>query len=176
MQFELRSGISVLERTPAALEAWLAGLGEEWTHANEGPKTFSPLDVVGHLIHGELTDWMPRVRRILENGADLPFEPFDRFAMYEASRGKSMDELLARFAGLRAANLAELRSLDLTAEHLKLIGMHPRLGQVTLGELLSAWVVHDLGHLYQISRTMAHQYADAVGPWSYLRVLGGRGG
>jgi len=176
MEFRLDSGLAILERTPAALSAWLGGPGEEWTHANEGPETFSPFDVVGHLVHGELTDWMPRVRRILEHGHKVPFEPFDRFAMYETSRGQSLDELLTRFADLRATNVAELSSLGLTADQLRLTGMHPRLGQVTMAELLSAWVVHDLGHLYQIARVMAHQYRSAVGPWGFMRVLGGSEG
>ena len=176
MTFELASAIQVLERTPAVLQAWLGGLGEDWAQANEGPDTFSPFDVVGHLIHGELTDWLPRVRIILEHGETEPFEHFDRFAMYGASRGKTRDELLGRFADLRSANLAELRALSLTADQLRLTGMHPRLGSVTLGELLSAWVVHDLGHLYQIARVMAHQYRTAVGPWSFMRVLGGSEG
>jgi hypothetical protein len=173
MGFELRAGIEVLERTPAVLTAWLGGLGEEWTHVTEGPETFSPFDVVGHLIHGELTDWLPRARVILEHGESVTFEPFDRFAMYEASRGKTMDDLLARFAELRNSNLAELRALNITAEQLTLTGMHPRLGVVTMEELLSTWVVHDLGHIFQIARVMSHQYREFVGPWDHLRVLGG---
>jgi len=174
MDFELESAIAVLERTPAVLAKWLSGLDAEWTRANEGTETFSAFDVVGHLIHGELTDWLPRVRVILEHGTARPFVPFDRYAMYEASRGLSLDALLARFIELRAENLAELRALNLTAEQLALAGRHPALGEVTLSELLSAWVVHDLDHIYQIARVMAHQYQDAAGPWKYMRVLSGR--
>jgi len=174
MEYDLATGVAVLERTPGTLGRWLSGMPEQWTHQSEGPDTFSPFDVVGHLVHGESTDWLPRVKVILTHGTAQPFEPFDRFAMYEASRGRSLDDLLARFAELRVANLAELRALDLTPEQLALTGMHPRLGRVTMSELLSAWVVHDLDHIYQIARVMAHQYRDAAGPWSFMRVLGGR--
>lgn len=174
MHFDLATGIAVLERTPAVLSSWLAGLPEQWTQSSEDADTFSAFDVIGHLAQGELTDWLPRVKVILEHGEAQPFEPFDRFAMYEASRGRSLDELLMSFAERRAANLAELRALQLTPEQLKLTGTHPRLGKVTLSELLSAWVVHDLDHIHQIARVMAHQYHDAAGPWSFMRVLGGR--
>jgi len=173
MKFDLKSGMAVLERTPAVLGKWLAGLPEEWTHANEGPETFSAFDVLGHLVHGEMTDWLSRVKVILEHGEGKPFEPFDRFAMYEASRGHSLDALLARFAELRAANLKELRALKLTDGQLALTGTHPRLGRVTLSELISAWVVHDLDHIHQIARVMAHQYRSAAGPWGFMRVLSG---
>jgi len=173
MNIELESAIAVLERTPAVLAKWLSGLGEQWTQVNEGPETFSAFDVVGHLVHGELTDWLARVKVILEHGEAQPFAPFDRFAMYEESRGRSLNALLARFSELRAENLAELRALQLTEEQLALTGTHPVLGRVTLSELLSAWVVHDLDHIYQIARVMAHQYREAAGLWRFMRVLGG---
>ena len=173
MRFDLETGVEVLERTPGVLRAWLSGMPSELTHRNEGPDTFSPFYVVGHLIHGELTDWMPRARLILEHGERKPFKPFDRFAMYEANKGQTLEYLLERFGELRARNLVELAGLELGSKQLELTGTHPRLGRVTLGQLLCAWVVHDLDHIYQISRVMAHQFGDAVGPWSFMRVLGG---
>jgi DinB family protein len=163
---------AVLERTPAALEAMLSGLPEAWLLANEGPDTFSPRDVVGHLIHGEETDWVPRMRIILEHGEDVPFTPFDRFAFRTASLGHSTDALLERFATLRRDNLRAVREVALDDAVLRRTGKHPGLGRVTLGQLFAAWVVHDLGHLKQVARAMAHQYRDAVGPWrEYLTVL-----
>jgi len=147
-------------------------LGEHWTHRNYGETTFSPFDVVGHLIHGEKTDWMPRLRIILEHGEDVPFEPFDRFAQSEASRGKTLADLLSEFERLRAENLATLRGLELTPRQLALRGMHPALGSVTAQELIATWVVHDLNHLKQIAKAMAWQYRDDVGPWrAYLPIL-----
>jgi hypothetical protein len=163
---------AVLERTPAALEAMLSGLPEAWLLANEGPDTFSPRDVVGHLIHGEETDWVPRMRIILEHGEDVPFTPFDRFAFRAASLGHSTDALLERFATLRRDNLRAVREVALDDAVLRRTGKHPGLGRVTLGQLFAAWVVHDLGHLKQVARAMAHQYRDAVGPWrEYLTIL-----
>ncbi len=139
---------------------------------NEGENTWSAFDVVGHLIHCERTDWMPRARIILQFGEARPFEPFDRWAQKKESKGKSLEQLLDEFAGLRSENVADLRALDLQPGHLRLRGRHPSLGAVILSELLSAWTAHDLTHLHQISRIMAHQYRDAVGPWSaYLGVL-----
>jgi DinB superfamily len=164
--------IPVLERTPAALQAMLGGLPEAWLVADEGPDTFSPRDVVGHLIHGEETDWLARVRIILEHGESVPFTPFDRFAFRTRSAGRSTAELLERFAELRRANLEALRAFGLDASALARTGTHPALGRVTLGQLLAAWVVHDLGHLKQVARTMAGQYREAVGPWrKYLTIL-----
>lgn len=172
MGFDLEDAIAVLERTPAALDALLRNLPEAWTRQNEGGKTWSPFDVVGHLIHGELTDWMPRLRIILEEGEARAFEPFDRFAQFEANRGKSLGELLDRFRQLRRENLAALRTLRLAPEDFARRGRHPGLGTVTLGELVATWVVHDLDHLHQISRVMASQYREAVGPWAaYVNVL-----
>jgi hypothetical protein len=172
MEFELSAGVEVLERTPATLRALLAGLSPEWTAATEGPETWSPYDVVGHLIHGERTDWIPRARIILEQGANRRFEPYDRFAQFRESEGKSLAELLDELATLRAENLTVLRGWRLTDEHLALEGDHPAFGSVTLRQLLATWVVHDLGHIVQISRVMAKQYRGAVGPWrEYLKVV-----
>jgi len=172
MEFDLGNGMAVLTRTPATLRALLADLPSPWTSANEGPDTWSPQDVLGHLIHGEDTDWIPRAKIILTNGEAQAFEPFDRFAQARRFAGWSLERLLDRFDELRAAGVATLRGWHLTREQLTLRGRHPELGQVTLSQLLASWVVHDLGHIAQISRVMAKQYATAVGPWkAYLPVL-----
>lgn len=164
--------LAVLERTPAAVRGLLAGVGDVWLDADEGPETFTPRDVLGHLILGEETDWVPRVRIILEYGPDRPFTPFDRFGFRERYGGRPVDALLARFEELRSANLAYVRSLALQDEQLGRPGTHPGLGPVNLGQLLAAWVVHDLGHLVQIARVMAKRYREDVGPWrAYLSVL-----
>jgi hypothetical protein len=164
--------ISLLARTPAVLDALLRDLPDAWTLRNEGDATWSAFDVVGHLIHGERTDWMPRARRLLEFGETRAFEPFDRWGQVRASQEKSLGQLLDEFARLRSDNLRELRTLNLKPEDLDKRGRHPALGVVTLSELLATWAAHDLTHLHQLSRTMAHQYRDAVGPWSvYLGVL-----
>jgi hypothetical protein len=173
MEFELAPAIEILRRTPITLNSLLRDLPEPWLVQNEGPNTWSPYDVIGHLIHGEETDWIPRAKIILEYGESRAFEPFDRVAMFEASKGKSIDELLDTFAGLRGKNLCKLESLNLTSELLDQRGRHPELGVVTLRQLLSTWVVHDLGHIRQIARVMSKQYRDAVGPWkAYLSILG----
>lgn len=170
--FNLESGIRVLERTPGVLRAMLDGLGEEWLRATEGPDTWSPFDVVGHLIHGERTDWIPRARIILEQGSDRPFPPFDRVAMFRESEGKSIEQLLDEFGTLRHESLATLRGWRLTDAQLALEGTHPEFGRVTLRQLLATWVAHDLGHLVQIGRVMAKQYREAIGPWrKYLSVM-----
>lgn len=170
--FDLANGIAVLERTPATFRALLAGLPDVWITANEGPDTFSPFDNVGHLIHGERTDWIPRARIILAQGANRRFEKYDRFAQVRESRGKSLAQLLDEFAQLRAQNVETLRGWGLTGAQLALQGEHPELGTVTLGQLLATWVAHDLGHVAQTSRVMAKQYRDAVGSWrAYLPVL-----
>jgi hypothetical protein len=175
--FALHDAIEVLERTPRVLAAMLGGLGERWTHANYGEATFSPFDVVGHLIHAERTDWIARARWILENGSSKAFEPFDRFAMYAETEGKRLEDLLATFAELRSANLAALAELRLSEERLDLRGLHPALGAVTLRQLLATWVVHDLNHIHQIAKSMAFQYRDEVGPWrEYLPLLPKTGG
>lgn len=172
MSFRLIDAIAVLERTPAAFGGLLSGLPETWTMANEGPETFSPFDNVGHLIHGERTDWIPRARIILAQRADRTFEPYDRFAQVRESAGKSMSDLLDEFARLRADNLATLRSWNLSELEFALEGEHPELGTVTLRQLLAAWVAHDLGHVAQTARVMAKQYRETVGPWrAYLPVL-----
>ncbi len=172
MQPDLENTIALLARTPATLNSLLRDLPEAWTARNEGENTWSAFDVVGHLIHGERTDWMPRAKMILQFGDDLAFEPFDRWAQVRESQGKSLDQLLDEFARLRSANLADLRALNLRPEDLHLRGRHPALGVVTLSELLSTWAAHDLTHLHQISRIMAHQYREAVGPWTkFLGVM-----
>ncbi len=172
MEFDLDAGLAVLTRTPVTLRALLAGLPAPWRSANEGPDTWSPQDVVGHLIHGEETDWIPRAKIILTKGESQPFEPFDRFAQARRFTGWSLERLLDRFAEARADGIATLRGWHLTREQLARCGRHPELGQVTLSQLLASWVVHDLGHIAQISRVMAKQYTAAVGPWkAYLPVL-----
>jgi hypothetical protein len=172
VNFELQSSSEVLARTPSTLRALLDGLSEPWIRASEGPETFSPFDVVGHLIDGEETDWIPRARIILARGAEPRFEPYDRFRHKQRNAGRSLSSLLDEFEQLRATNLKILHSWDLTLADLDLPGMHPSLGRVTLRQLLAAWVVHDLGHIAQVSRVMAKHYRDAVGPWvPYLPVL-----
>ena len=170
--FKLDQAKEILRRTPGTLNALLADLPDEWVLSNEGPETWSPYDVVGHLIEGEETDWIPRARIILELGEDRPFDKFDRFAMFQKSKGKSLRELLARFEQLRGESLRQLDELNLTPELLQKRGTHPALGVVTLSQLLSAWVVHDLGHIRQIVRVMAKQYRDDIGPWTaYLTIV-----
>lgn len=172
MKFKLDDAIQLLRSTPDTLWVMLAGLPEEWTSSNEGPETWSPFDVVGHLIHGEKTDWIPRTRIILEHGEAKVFEPFDRFAQFEDSKGKSLAELIDEFADLRAENLETLERMELTAKDMERPGQHPEFGKVTLGQLLATWATHDLSHIAQISRVMAKQYQDEVGPWSaYIRVM-----
>jgi hypothetical protein len=172
MQFRLADGIPVLERTPATLRSMLAGLPDKWTDATEGPDTWSPFVVVGHLIHGERTDWIPRARIILAQGADRRFTPYDRFAQFRESQGKSLDQLLGEFEQLRRENVGTLRGWQLTDEQLALEGEHPDFGAVSLRQLLSTWVAHDLNHVVQIARVMAKQYRNAVGPWrAYLSVM-----
>ncbi len=175
MGFDLDKSIQVLERTPRVLRALLAGLPPFWTSSNEGPDTWSPFEVLGHLIDGEETDWLVRARIILAQGPSRRFEPFDRTRHRERNQGRSVEELLARFASLREKNVAALRALRIRPDQLTLVGEHPALGSVTLGQLLATWVVHDLGHLAQIGRVMACQYRDEVGPWiDYLPVLHAR--
>lgn len=172
MPFELDETIALLSRTPASLAALLRDLPETWTTCNEGQNSWSPFDVIGHLIHGEQTDWIPRAKIILQSGESRAFTKFDRSAQFRDSQGKSLPKLLDEFTHLRRENLRELRALQLSPEDLKRRGMHPELGVVTLAQLLSTWAVHDLTHIHQISRIMAHQYRQDVGPWSvYLGVL-----
>ncbi|HLV85334.1 MAG TPA: DinB family protein [Candidatus Sulfotelmatobacter sp.] len=172
METNLENNIALLSRTPATLDALLRGLPDFWARRNEGENTFDAFEVVGHLIHGEHADWMPRARRLLEFGETRAFDPFDRSGHKKAVEGKSLEQLLDEFARVRAENLEELRTLKLGPQELSRRGMHPSLGVVTLSELLATWVAHDLTHLHQISRIMAHQYRTAVGPWSkYLGVM-----
>jgi hypothetical protein len=172
MEFQIQEALAVLERTPKTFAALLSGLSDDWLGGNEGPESFSPKDVVGHVLHGEETDWLPRIELILSEGASRPFTPFERFAFREKYRDLSLDELLARFAEIRARNLARVRSLSISEEDLKKEGRHPELGRVTMRQLLATWAVHDLAHLRQIARVMAKQYREEVGPWErYLRVL-----
>ncbi|MDQ3136841.1 MAG: DinB family protein [Gemmatimonadota bacterium] len=172
MDFDLDSATDVLRRTPAVLADLLGGLPAPWIRGTEGPETFSPFDVVGHLIDGEETDWIPRARIILAQGTDPRFEPYDRFRHRTRNVERSLSSLLDEFARLRAANVALLRAWDLAPSELDLTGTHPSLGAVTLRQLLAAWVAHDLGHLAQVARVMAKQYREAVGPWvPFLPVL-----
>jgi hypothetical protein len=172
MEFDLPNGIAVLERTPPTLRAMLRGLGPAWIDATEGPETWSPYVIVGHLIHAERTDWIPRARLILAQCANRRFTPFDRFAQLRESQGTSLVDLLDEFARLRAENLSTLAGWRLTDAQLALEGEHPEFGAVTLRQLLATWVAHDLGHVAQTARVMAKQYREAVGPWrAYLPVL-----
>lgn len=172
MEFDLHDSMALLTRTPAALNALLRDLPEVWTLRNEGENTWSAFEVVAHLIYGERTDWMPRVRMVLQFGETRAFEPFDRGGHVRESQGKSLGQLLDEFARARSESLGQLRALNLRPEDLERRGRHPALGAVTLSELLATWAAHDLTHLHQISRIMAHQYRQAVGPWSaYLGVL-----
>jgi len=172
MEQNLEQTIALLARTPATLNALLRDLPDSWTRQNEGEKTWSAFDVVGHLIHGERTDWMVRAKVILRFGEDQPFEPFDRWAQMRESQNKSLGQRLDEFARLRAENLDELRALSLQPDDLARRGRHPVLGVVTLSQLLATWAAHDLTHLHQISRVMAYQYREAVGPWSkFLGVM-----
>ena len=170
-EFNLDDVVAVLERTPATIRALLDGLSDTWITATEGEETWSPYDVIGHLIHGERTDWIPRTRHIL-SGDKRPFAPFDRNAQFIESEGRTITELLSTFAELRRENVATLLSLNLTQADLEKEGQHPELGEVTLGQLLATWVVHDLDHVAQLARTMAKVYGESTGPWNaYLSIL-----
>ena len=172
MVFDLGKSLEILERTPEVLEKMLLNLSDEWIYSNEGGQTWCAYDIIGHLIHGEKTDWIPRLEIILTQNSEIEFEPFDRFAQFKSSEGKSLQQLLEEFKLLRKQNLALLRNKNLTDKHFSLKGKHPALGIVTLGQLLATWVVHDLNHIAQISRVMAKQYKNEVGPWGeYLGVL-----
>jgi hypothetical protein len=175
--FVMDEAIAILARTPSTLDALLRGLPASWTGAHEGGETWSPFDVIGHLIQGEQVDWVPRAKIILMNGDARAFDKFDRLAQFTASAGRTLPDLLDEFAGLREANLRELGSLNLTAANLDRIGRHPELGTVTLRQLLATWVAHDLDHIVQVSRVLARQYSEEVGPWrAYLRVISGTQG
>ncbi len=172
MEFTLAAAIEILERSPHVFNSLLKNLPEDWTHSNEGPDTFSPFEVIGHLIHGEKTDWRARTMIILEHGISKPFTPYDRFAQTLESEGKSVNDLLSEFRNLRSDNLRWLKSLNLSEADLQKKGNHPLLGQVTLKQLLSTWVVHDLTHIAQVTRVMAKQYKEETGPWAeFFRIL-----
>jgi hypothetical protein len=172
MQFNLNHTLEILERTPGLIAQLLENLPEDWIHNNEGPDTWSPFDIVGHLIHGEKTDWIPRMEIMLSEDRDKKFQAFDRFAQFEDSKGMDLRQLLETFQSLRMQNLQRLRSKNLTDKELERKGLHPELGPVNVRQLLATWTVHDLNHIAQISRVMASQYAGEVGPWkAYLGIL-----
>jgi DinB superfamily len=171
-EFNLDEAVAVLSRTPATLDTLLRGLPAIWIRGNEGGDTWSAFEIVGHLVYAERADWMPRLRILLESGESRPFDPFDRFAQIKEFKGKSLEQLLDDFATLREENLAALQKLNLQPQDMDRLGRHPALGAVTLSQLLATWAAHDLNHLHQLARVMAHQYRDAVGSWSkYLGVL-----
>ncbi|GAA3559142.1 MULTISPECIES: DinB family protein [Snuella] len=172
MEYTTEKALEILERTPYVLKTLLTGLSDVWVYSNEGEETWSPFDVVGHLIHGEKTDWIERINIILGDNIDKRFEPFDRFAQFESSKGKTLIQLLDMFTELRIKNLEYFRALNVSDEQLGLKGLHPELGEVTLKQLLATWVTHDLAHIAQIARTMAKQYKGEVGPWkAYISIL-----
>lgn len=170
--FDLQKSIEILERTPSVVRSLLSGLSKTWLHSNEGGDSWSPFIIVGHLIHGEKTDWIPRMKIILGFGESQPFTPFDRFAQFEETEGKTLSELLAEFESLRKKNVQVLKEAGLQEADLSKTGIHPEFGRVTLKELLATWVVHDLGHIRQIARVMAKQYKGEIGPWqAYVPVV-----
>ena len=172
MKYSLERSYEILDRTPVVLQDLLSGLPDDWVMPNEGPETFSPYDVIGHLVHGEKTDWTVRTKMILEFGNTKTFEKYDRFAQYEESKGKSLQQLLDEFAAIRKENMVWFKSLNLTEDDLDKQGLHPVLGDVTLRHLLATWVVHDLTHIVQITRVMAKQYKSEMGPWTeFFRIL-----
>ncbi len=168
----MHQSIEILERTPVVLQNLLEGLSAEWTSNNEGGQTWSAYDVIGHLIHGDKTDWLTRAELILSYNVEKKFQPFDRFAQFENSKGKTLKQLLDEFKEIRDANIIRLRSLKITEQDLEKTGVHPTFGVVTLSQLLSTWIVHDLNHISQIARVMAKQYKIEVGPWiEFLKIL-----
>ena len=172
MKFDLSKTIEILDRTPTVLKSLLSNLNNDWVIQNEGPETFSPYDVVGHLIHGERTDWVVRAKIILTAGLEKPFTAYDRFAQFKESKGKTIQQLLDEFELVRKENIGWLQSIQLTENDLDRKGMHPELGEVSLRNLLSTWMVHDLTHLAQITRVMAKQYKEEMGPWvEYFRLM-----
>ncbi|MEJ0079868.1 MAG: DinB family protein [Puia sp.] len=172
MEFSMNKSIEILERTPHVLIQLVSGLSADWTMMNEGDETWSVFDVMGHLIHGEKTDWMTRIEIILSEGPNKEFEPFDRFAQLEESKGKSLDQLLKEFLAVRELSLEKLKRLNLKENDFNKTGIHPKFGTVTLSQLIAAWAVHDLDHISQISRVMAKQYKEQSGPWiEYMKIL-----
>ena len=172
MKYDLKKSYEILDRTPIVLEALLSGLHDDWLMNNEGPETFSPYDVIGHLIHGEKTDWVARAKTILEYGTNTPFKPWNRFARFEESKGKPLRQLLDEFEALRKENMRWFKGLNLTENDMEKRGSHPTLGEVSLRNLLATWVVHDLTHIAQVSRVMAKQYKEEMGSWpQFFRIL-----
>jgi hypothetical protein len=172
MEFNLNKSIEILSRTPFVLKSLLENLSEDWTKNNEGGDSWSPYVIIGHFIHGEKTDWIARAKIILNDGGNKNFEPYDRFAQFKESKGKSLHELLNEFSTLREENIKTLKSFNIDDEKLGLEGIHPKFGNVTLKQLLSTWVIHDLTHIAQISRVMAKQYKEEMGPWvEYFRLI-----
>ena len=172
MKYQLDQAIEILERTPKVMQALLLGISEEWIHQNEGDDTWSPYDVIGHLVHGEKTDWMPRLEIVLSTTGTKTFTPYDRFAQFDMSKGKTIEILLQEFENLRTQNLTTLKSKNLSETDLQKTAIHPSLGTITLKNMLATWVAHDLGHIAQISRVMAKQYKDEIGPWTkYLTIV-----
>jgi hypothetical protein len=172
MEFDLNKAIEVLERTPAVLQTLLSGISDEWTMNNEGPETWSVYDIIGHLIHGEKTDWIPRMDIILSVNPDKHFTPYDRFAQFVESKGKSLQQLLDEFSLLRKQNVERLQNVNIANDDLAKTGIHPAFGDVTLAQLLATWTAHDLNHIAQISRVMAKQFKVATGPWvAYIKAL-----
>ncbi len=172
MEYNVEQAVEILRNTPTVLRAMLHDVSDVWAYSNYGPDTWSPFDIVGHLIHGERTDWLPRAKIILEHGEAKPFEPFDRYAQLETSKGKTIGDLLDEFESIRAENIDTLLSMRLTDEQFARRGTHPALGSATLRELLTMWTVHDLNHIAQMAKAMAFQYRDQVGPWlAYTSIL-----
>lgn len=170
--FSIDRTIEILEQTPETLIHLTSGLSDFWTKSNEGIDTWSVFDVVGHLLHGDKTDWLVRTKIILSNSYEKQFKPFDRFAQLETSKGKTLLELLNEFKLVRAENVRQIKSFEITTNDLTKAGMHPTFGAVTLGQLLSTWAVHDLDHIAQISRIMSKQYKEETGPWiEFLTIL-----
>ncbi|WP_347924275.1 DinB family protein [Pontimicrobium sp. SW4] len=172
MEYSIDKALEILERTPKILKSYLENLSDEWIFCNEGDETWSAFDIVGHLIHGEKTDWIPRLKIVLNDSENKTFEPYDRFAQFEESKGKSARQLLEEFSNLRQQNIKFLKSINISEADFNEKAFHPSLGEVTLKNLLATWVTHDLGHIAQISRVMAKQYKDEVGPWiEYISIL-----
>lgn len=172
MKFQIEKTVEILARTPVTVKSLLSNLSDDWIKTEADTESWSAFDIVGHLIHGEETDWIPRVRIILAQRENLTFEAFDRFAQFEKSKGKTLNELIENFAVLRAKNLDALHAMNLTEDKLKLKGIHPELGEVTLGQLIATWAVHDLTHIRQIATVLARKYEENVGAWKeYLSIL-----
>ena len=172
MAFDLNKSLAMLERTPEVLKTLLEGLPEDWTSANEGGQSWSPFIIVGHLLHGEKTDWLTRTKIILSDTEDKTFPPFDRLAQIKDNQGRKLSDLLEEFGQRRRANLEEIKKLNITEDMLDKTGVHPAFGEVSLGSLLTTWMTHDLNHLYQITRVLAKQFKEESGPWvEYLRIL-----